>query len=268
LIFGVKSDRFRDARTQKFLNLLYYTVQVNELTIFRMGRGRMKTIKADMPVLIGQAGPLNGRRWEIAQDLLIVRDETFGVVIQDRQVSRFHARISVTAQGVMVEDLASKNGTFRNGALLEEPVVLEDGDMVQIAMIQHFLYLSSDSTEPLGPGMPIPEFLPASNEAGDRLRMDPLSRRVWIESKEMIPPLSVPQFQLLEALYNSHGTAVSRQDLITTVWGDDEAAGVSEQAMDALVRRLRDRIAALDRTHDYILTVRGFGFRLDNPPAR
>ncbi len=40
--------------------------------------------------------------------------------------------------------------------------------------------------------------------------------------------------------------------------------GISEQAIDALVRRLRDRIAAMDPDHAYIVTVRGHGFRLEN----
>ena len=44
-------------------------------------------------------------------------------------------------------------------------------------------------------------------------------------------------------------------------WG----MGVSEQAIDALVRRLRDRLAEVDEGHQYIVTVRGHGFRLDNP---
>jgi DNA-binding response OmpR family regulator len=50
------------------------------------------------------------------------------------------------------------------------------------------------------------------------------------------------------------------------VWGDEDAADVSEQALDALVRRLRDRLAALDPTNNYIITVRGHGLRLENPP--
>jgi DNA-binding winged helix-turn-helix (wHTH) protein len=41
--------------------------------------------------------------------------------------------------------------------------------------------------------------------------------------------------------------------------------GVSEQALDALIRRLRDRLAAIDPTHTYVVTVRGHGLRLDNP---
>ena len=49
------------------------------------------------------------------------------------------------------------------------------------------------------------------------------------------------------------------------VWGDKEAVGVSEQALDALVRRLRDRLAATDARYNYLVTVRGYGLRLDNP---
>ena len=50
-----------------------------------------------------------------------------------------------------------------------------------------------------------------------------------------------------------------------SVWGEDDAIGVSEQAVDALVRRLRDRLASIDSSHAYIVTVRGHGLRLDNP---
>ena len=38
-------------------------------------------------------------------------------------------------------------------------------------------------------------------------------------------------------------------------------------ALDALIRRLRDRLAALDPNQAYVDTVRGHGIRLDNPPA-
>jgi DNA-binding response OmpR family regulator len=48
------------------------------------------------------------------------------------------------------------------------------------------------------------------------------------------------------------------------VWPEEERMGISEQAIDALVRRLRDRISAVDPDHAYIVTVRGHGFRLEN----
>ena len=37
------------------------------------------------------------------------------------------------------------------------------------------------------------------------------------------------------------------------------------QALDALVRRLRDRLAETQPDHNFIITVRGHGLRLDNP---
>jgi len=58
---------------------------------------------------------------------------------------------------------------------------------------------------------------------------------------------------------------VSRHDLIVAVWGEEHAYEVSNQALDALVRRLRDRIGEADDTFQYIVTVRGHGLRLENP---
>jgi len=218
----------------------------------------------DLPILIGQSGPLNGLRWTIEGVLTIGREDSCDVVIPDRQVSRYHARLYPQEGGIYLEDLASKNGTFINAARLEVPALLQDGDLIQIALLQQFVYLSSDATLPLGPGIPLPEGIQRMPEEG-KLYLDKLSRRVWISGEEVLPALSVPQFRLLDTLYNHSGSVVSRSDVVTAVWGDKEAVGVSEQALDALVRRLRDRLAALDSSHPYIITVRGHGIRLDNP---
>jgi DNA-binding response OmpR family regulator len=97
-----------------------------------------------------------------------------------------------------------------------------------------------------------------------RLRVDLGARRVWIMEKEIDPPLSASQFNLLQILYEQPGEVASRSEVIDAVWGQ-AAEGVSEQALDALVRRLRDRIAEVDPDREYIVTVRGHGLRLDNP---
>lgn len=216
---------------------------------------------ADLPILIGQSGPLNGQRWAIGAAVTLGRDAECDIVIPDRQVSRYHARITPTENGVVLEDLFSKNGTYCNGDRIEAPVILQDGDLIQIALVQHFVYLSSDATVPLGG-----DLLTAHREPGRRLNLDILSRRVWIGDQEVLPPLSVPQFRLLQALYEQPGKVVPRQELVLAIWGDEEAVGVSEQALDALIRRLRDRLAVIDPHHAYLITVRGHGIRLDNPP--
>ena len=216
----------------------------------------------DYPSLVAQTGPLNGLRWTLKGDIIIGRDDTCQVVIQNRQVSRYHARFINLAHGIQLEDLGSKNGTHVNGQEITEPVVLQDGDIIQIAFAQQFLYLSSDSTIPLE----IPAINPNEVSGIPRLlRVDKRSRRVWIGSDELLPPLSVSQYQLLELLSDNPGRVVTRAELIQAVWGKDDAVGISEQALDALIRRLRDRLATINSSHQFLITVRGHGLRLDNP---
>ncbi len=217
---------------------------------------------AELPVLIGQAGPLNGQRWVIGQVLMMGREPGCDIVIPDRQVSRYHARLTPGPEGVLLEDLGSKNGTYVNANLISDPQMLQDSDLLQIALVQSFVFLSSDATMPME-GMD----LPVISRASRRLFLDTRSRRVWVGTQEVLPPLSASQFRLLQALYDQQGEVVSRQQLVTAVWGGEEAFGVSDQALDALARRLRERLMALDPRHNYILTVRGHGLRLDNPAA-
>jgi len=214
----------------------------------------------EFPILVAQSGPLNGERFAINASLVIGREDTCDIVIPSRQVSRVHARLTQTAIGIELEDIDSKNGTHCNGKLINSPVLLQDGDIIQIALAQQFLYLSSDATMPLES-----EPLEMLQVNPNYLRMETRSRRVWIGSEEVLPPLSVSQFSLLELLYNHQGRVVERKKLIENVWGEEDAIGVSEQALDALIRRLRDRLAAVNPTHSYIITVRGHGLRLDNP---
>jgi hypothetical protein len=216
----------------------------------------------DSPLLVAQTGPLHGQRWQLRSKIIIGRENTCDIVISDRQVSRQHASITITPRGVLLEDLGSKNGTHYNGQQLEKSTLLIDGDIVQIALAQQFVYLSSDATLPLDSEGIFQPFGPTG-----LLRLEKRSRRVWIADDEVIPPLSVSQFLLLEMLYDQQAKVVSRADLIRAIWGEEQAVMVSEQALDALVRRLRDRLSGIDADHQYIITVRGHGLRLDNPPV-
>lgn len=211
-------------------------------------------------LLIAQSGPLNGERWGIHKEVIIGRDpNACTIVIPDRQISRVHARISVKGGEVILEDMGSKNGLFIDNQQITEPVKLQDGVIFSVALVQQFVFLSSDATLPLAP------IISQRKDWKGKIFIDFRSRRVWVGEKEIDPPLSVPQFRLLQILYNQTGQVVNRDDLETEVWGDEGAVGISEQALDALIRRLRERIRALDPGHQYIVTVRGHGVRLDNP---
>ena len=211
----------------------------------------------EFPMLVAEEGPLKGQRWAVSRPLVLGREATCDVMIPDRQVSRYHARLTPTTEGIILEDLGSKNGTHHNGNELSSPVMLQDGDAVQISFVQGFLFFTSDATLPLGDGIGRP----------GRLVMDAKSRRVWVDQKLVAPSLSAQQFKLLSLLYENQGQVIRRMDLVAAVWGDEQSAGVSDQALDALIRRLRDRLGALDPSQPYIDTVRGHGVRLDNPPA-
>jgi pSer/pThr/pTyr-binding forkhead associated (FHA) protein len=210
----------------------------------------------EAPLLIGQTGPLNGERWLLDKILTIGREVTCEVVIPDRQVSRFHARLTPTQEGIVLEDLGSKNGVHRNGTQVTGKVLLQDGDLVQIALAQQFLFLTSDATVPLMDFKDVP----------GRLQLDLRSRSVRVDNKIIDPPLSALQFNVLRILSDHQGQVMERHQLVSEVWGEEEAVGVSDQALDALLRRLRDRIASIDPIHAYIVTIRGHGIRLDNPP--
>jgi DNA-binding response OmpR family regulator len=59
------------------------------------------------------------------------------------------------------------------------------------------------------------------------------------------------------------GKVYSRAEVIAAAWPGQAAEGVSDDAIDALVRRLRQRLAEIEPEHDFVVTVRGYGFRLD-----
>ncbi len=153
-----------------------------------------------------------------------------------------------------VEDLDSKNGTHLNGRDLVGPQPLRDGDEIQIALRFKLAFVDAGATAPL-------VLEEAETEHG--LRLDTVGHQVWLNGKLLEPPLSAQQYRLLELMTVSAGV-VGRDDIVRAVWPDVVEGGVSEQSIDALVRRLRERLAELDPEHQYIVTMRGHGFRFEN----
>lgn len=213
------------------------------------------------PVLVGQGGSLNGYRWTIADQLTIGRSASCDITISSQQVSRKHAQITNEQAGVFIEDLQSKNGSYHNGVPVTGRIELEDGDLIQIALAQEFIFLSQDATVPLDAS----DFEGSPLSITPQLRLDKDSRRVWIGQKEITPPLSSLQFTLLQILLEQEGKVINRNRLINLVWKDQSSEGVTDQALDALIRRLRDRLSSAYPGHEYIVTIRGQGFRFDNP---
>lgn len=211
----------------------------------------------DKPIVIAREGQLAGERWTIEEpEFVIGRGNDCQIILPERQVSRYHAKITSEQGRYILHDLGSKNGTHLNGNRVIGSTQLKDGDEIQIALRVKLMFIGTDATIPLT----VEEPDPIGN-----LTLDKAQRAVKIQGQELLPPLSLAQFRLLEALYDANGAVVDRDAIVDVVWPGTDGIGVTEQAIDALVRRLRDRLAELD-DYDYVVTIRGHGFRLDNEP--
>jgi hypothetical protein len=211
--------------------------------------------RREVAILLVHEGNSPKSQWPLFKASHVIgREADSDIQIDERQVSRRHAEITYSHQAYRIRDLGSKNGTFLNGqAMSQEPQPVRNGDEIGIALCAKLTFVAEDATAPA--------VLLSRREAG--LSMDLAARRVWVIGQEINPPLSLAQYNLLELLYKNAGNVVSRDDVVTVVWSEEEAEGVSEQAIDALARRLRERIAETDPDNKYVETVRGHGFRLN-----
>ena len=83
--------------------------------------------------LVGNTGDWQGRTVTIpSTGLTIGRSHTNPLQVLDRSVSRTHASIIVTRQGVYIKDEGSSYGTYVNGQRIYRLFQLHHGDMVQI----------------------------------------------------------------------------------------------------------------------------------------
>lgn len=75
--------------------------------------------------------------------------------------------------------------------------------------------------------------------------------------------LTLREFDLLRALLEVKGRALSREFLLEKVWGRDREVGIETRTIDVHIRSLRNKLGPEGRR---ILTVRNVGYRLDFSP--
>jgi hypothetical protein len=93
----------------------------------------MRTDAALMPHLVEISGPFVGRIHELVYGEHVVgRGGVATIQLADTDVSRRHARLMVTADGVTVYDLGSKNGVFVQGKRVQDPVWLGHGHTLAV----------------------------------------------------------------------------------------------------------------------------------------
>jgi len=191
------------------------------------------------------------RNWSLAPAVTTIgRWDDNDVVISDRWVSRHHAEIRREGVRYVIHDLSSKNGLYVNGNRVSGSIALEDGDRIQIAPRCELTFVDSEATAPV-----------FQRQQG--VLIDGDACQVWIQEKVLDPPLSSAQFALLSVLADQPGRVFSRDELIPLVWPDEDPSGISDEAVNSLVRRLRKRLMEVDPSQRYIYAIRGHGFKFE-----
>jgi pSer/pThr/pTyr-binding forkhead associated (FHA) protein len=116
--------------------------------------------------LVMHSGPNPGKIFELVQDeLTIGRDIGNRIVINDPEVSRKHARLTLQTGAYVIEDLGSTNGTFVNSQRLIGPHMLRPGETImlgeKISLEYEILGFDPNATLVSGSG---PQAAPASPE--------------------------------------------------------------------------------------------------------
>ncbi len=86
-----------------------------------------------MTELVIQSGKLQGKRLLLpAKEMVVGRDEDCDLRIGSATVSRKHCVIKNSAEGILVTDLGSQNGTLVNDVPIKAPTLLREGDVLRI----------------------------------------------------------------------------------------------------------------------------------------
>jgi two-component system, OmpR family, response regulator RegX3 len=102
------------------------------------------------------------------------------------------------------------------------------------------------------------ELSPAALEAGP-VRMDVDRHTVTVNGGNVSLPLK--EFELLEMLLRNAGRVLTRGQLIDRIWGADYVGDT--KTLDVHVKRLRAKIEPEPGTPQYLVTVRGLGYKFE-----
>jgi two-component system response regulator RegX3 len=95
-------------------------------------------------------------------------------------------------------------------------------------------------------------------EVGD-VRLDPERHEVTIRDELVSLPLK--EFELLEVLLSNAGRVLTRDALISRVWGDDYVGDT--KTLDVHIKRLRNKVEDDPSRPTRIVTIRGLGYKFE-----
>jgi DNA-binding response OmpR family regulator len=184
-----------------------------------------------------------------SEQITLGRSNDCDIIVEGKLISRRHATITRAGQGYILTDLDSQNGTTINGTRLSIPEQLHDGDQIALGGMGKLVFSDSESTS---------SFLLPSVMG---IWLDRDKQDVWVNGQCLNPKLSPAQYKLMEVLSAKKDRICSRSEIIATVW-PDISDGVSDEAVDALIKRVRARLGELQNGNQYLVTYRSRGLML------
>jgi len=169
----------------------------------RQGRAYLVVVRGSH---VGEIYPV------LQTDMVIGRGVGADLRLDDDGVSRFHCKLRRTDDGIVIEDLASRNGTYCNGTrVVPGAPVLAEGDRLQIGttIVLRFTYEEADDSEaPPEPDSQVEVTDPLTGTHSRRYFVDLLQNEVGAALKRGSPlSLVLIQIDRYTDLCATHGQA-------------------------------------------------------------
>lgn len=198
-------------------------------------------------------------------ETVIGRSPEADIVVPEPLASRRHAAVSRDSWGYAVIDLGSRNGTLVNGTPVSAPRRLRNGDVIQV-------------------GTTVLRFDDPSATLGASAHQPLANLPVWVNvatgeafAHGRALDLAPKELALLSLLCDRAGSICDRSEIAARVW-PEYAGRIGDNNIEALVRRLRQKLAEAGAPPDTVVTVKKRGYRLAgvaettrtvaDPPAR
>lgn len=197
---------------------------------------------------------------EIQPSQLLLTDEpcTIGrgagnrIVVPRQTVSRLHARIVQEGDQFMIADMGSRNGTFVNGHLLEEPRTLLDRDAIGLGDPEPLFRFVDDVTVLAARAVSPPHQALTYDE-----------RLLRFSLRGQLLDVTPNEFRLLLHLFRSLGAVCSRESCAAAIWGEDYPPGRDAATLDKVISTLRRKLRGREADGNPLRTRAGFGYLLD-----
>lgn len=131
-------------------------------------------------------------------------------------------------------------------AYLEKTHILT-GDKISIPLFEEFVEAQKNK--------------PTETKA-EKITYNPETHEIKDGDKVLSDSLTASEYKLLKFLVENEGKILERDEIINAVWKDlSSTAGVSEQALDQLIFRVRKKIEENPNSPTHLQTIKGRGFK-------